>query len=109
MATPLISSFRLTTLFRPDYDELVAQVKPVMATEWRKFGAQLGVSRNAIEKIKKEEQGLPNRLSRMLSVWMRDDPKGDWGDIAKALEAIGHHELAAEIQRKYINKKGRYA
>ena len=89
---------------RPDFDELVAQLEPTMASSWIELGMCLGVSNDTMETIKREEQDVTNQVPRMLRGWMSDNPEGGWSDIVKALRAMKHHALARDIQHKYIDK-----
>ena len=93
---------------RPGIDELVAELEPALASSWDELGVQLGLSLKIIDTVRREEQDTTNQLSRVLRVWMSDNPKGDWSEIVKALRAIDYHELAMDIQHKYIDN-GKYA
>ncbi len=93
---------------RSEFDELVALLEPDMTSSWIEFGMHLGLEDYKIETIRREEQDVTSRLSRMLRVWMSHNPKGDWSGIVEALRAMGHNTnsygLAEHIQRHYINR-----
>ena len=42
-----------------------------MAAKWRDIGLALGLNFNDLEKIRASEQGINDRLTDMLSLWLR--------------------------------------
>ncbi len=94
-------------VLRPDFEELVNELVPALIPSWYGLGRYLGVSKDTLEIIMREEQEMM-QLLRMLRVWISDYPEGGWSDIVEALKVLKHYRIAMDIEDKYIDK-GRYA
>ena len=90
---------------KPDFDELVAQLEPVSAS-WEQFAIHLGFDYNRIMAIRRDELGVTNQLSRMLSLWRGENTDCSWVDVVKSLRAMRWNELAESTESKHINGIG---
>ena len=60
-----------------------------LAHEWKSIGILLGIKRTILENIKREEHGVRDCLSSMLSEWLKMvDPSSTWKEIVDAVQEV---------------------
>ena len=70
-----------------------------LAHEWKSIGILLGIKRTILENIKREEHGVRDCLSSMLSEWLKMvDPSSTWKEIVDAVQEVDPSS-AQEIQK----------
>lgn len=87
---------------RPTLEQLTVQLEQISAS-WEQFAIHLGFNFDKICVIRRDEQGVANQLSKMLSQWLENEPTGTWKHIVKALRSVRWNDLADKTEAKYVN------
>ena len=83
-------------------DSLLIQLQDKVTQEWHQFGLALGIEKVVLDRYLKYSP--EQSVVEMLEHWLRRDVEQSWGEIARALRQINHHQLAEEIES--ITKTG---
>ena len=60
-----------------------------LATNWMTIGTLLGIEEHILDVIKSDEDGVNDRLRKMISEWLkRVDPTPTWRDLADAVDFV---------------------
>ena len=75
-----------------------------LANDWKTIGCLLGVERSAMEKIKREEVSVQDRLQAMLSEWLKQvNPLPTWKELVDTVEDVDSSK--AKEMRQYLATK----
>ncbi len=76
--------------------------------KWRAVGNELGLSLDDLSSIDSEPtlRNHDARLSKMIALWLKRDPRPTWKELIKALqsETVGEEGLAADLKEKLTQK-----
>ena len=73
---------------KPELADVFVKLLP-LAHEWQSIGILVRVERNILQNIRREEQGVRDCLSSMLSEWLKIvDPPPTWKNIVDAVQQL---------------------
>ena len=74
-----------------------------VASEWHRFGIQLGVDYHKLSQFEKYTQDVKFYLSKTLQLWFEQDPPPTVQDLLNALRSpvLNYCRLAGELEEKY--------
>ncbi len=71
-------------------------------TDWRSLGHELGLKREQIDRIEREQPGGPARLSKAIRIWYNQlKGRAFWEDFIRAVIGLGDHSLAKAIATEH--------
>ena len=73
---------------KPELKDVFKKLLP-LAHEWKSIGILVRVKHNILENIKREEHGVRDCLSNMLSEWLKMvEPSPTWEEIVDAVKQV---------------------
>ena len=87
---------------KPQLRDVYKELFP-LSTDWKSIGTLLGISKNVLDRIRDDNDGVNDRLQEMLAVWLKQiDPLPTWKQLADEVEVIDPTK-ARKIREKYAN------
>ena len=84
---------------------LSQELKDLQWEDINLLAIRLGVSYEAIKKVREENSKIVLRLVAILDIWLKIDTDASWEKVVYSLESIGQNVLAARLKSKYCKTK----
>ena len=84
---------------KPELSRALKELYP-LAAHWKTIGGLLGIEKDILDKIQRDEVGVNDCLHDMLAKWLKQtDPQPTWKDITDAVEVIDEQRAQRLRQR----------
>ena len=84
--------------------ELIRDLIPHIAAQWKQFAYSLNTPKRIIDKIHMSygQLGVEHCCTEFLAQWLESNCDATWNDVIRAVDDIGLNDVAEELTTRYM-------